>query len=176
MEKAAVLSSLCSNPPLQTACTVNIALFVPGRRRQRHPDFIVGQDNEHWQTTATVSITKLPKLGILYQISRIFDTHGYEPKAGSLITEVPPAVTGKTSRVVYRQTPQMFDYAGERRDSDEFEYIVNDSKDGSIPARVTIVSSDRQLVSSEFRFTNEGWSIVGKLFQMSSMRPLKKDQ
>ena len=43
----------------------------------------------------------------------------------------------------------MFDYAGERRDSDEFEYIVNDGKDGSIPARVTIVSSDRQLVSSE---------------------------
>eukprot|EP00804_Cyclotella_cryptica_P019142 CCRYP_017795-RC/>CCRYP_017795-RC protein AED:0.27 eAED:0.71 QI:0/0/0/1/1/1/2/0/355 len=49
-----------------------------------------------------------------------------------------------------------------RRDADEFEYTVNDGSDESLAGTVTLVmDSSRQLVSSDFRFSDEGWSTVG---------------
>ena len=54
------------------------------------------------KTKAT--ITKLPRSGSLFQLSQVFNVHGYEPKTGVQITIVPTAVTaGRDSRVVYRR-------------------------------------------------------------------------
>ena len=60
-----------------------------------------GHDLDGDKTKAT--ITKLPRSGSLFQLSQVFDVHGYEPKTGVQITTVPTAVTGRDSRVVYRR-------------------------------------------------------------------------
>ena len=78
----------------------------------------------------------------------------------SIITDV----NGKDSRLAYKRTN--FHYSSnenQRRDSDEFEYIVNDGNDDSQvgKVKVTLVSNTRTLVSSDFRFTDGGWSTVG---------------
>ncbi len=130
------------------------------------------------QTTATV--TKLPTKGTLYQLSYVFDKHGYDPKTGTPITTVPTLVTGQNSRLVYRRPD--FDYSShiidgdqlsKRRDSDEFEYTVNDNRGGgdSLPGKITFVSNKtRRLVSSEFLFTDEGWKTVGNKHNITDVR------
>jgi hypothetical protein len=85
-----------------------------------------------------------------------------DPKSGVPITTVPTAVNGKDSRLAYKRTN--FHYSSnenQRRDSDEFEYIVNDGNDDSQVGKETLVSNTRTLVSSDFRFTDGGWSTVG---------------
>ena len=131
-----------------------------------------GHDLDGDKTTAT--ITKLPRVGSLFQLSHVFDTHGYDPKAGLPITTVPALVTGKDSRVVYRRPN--FDYgayqigseSSKKRDADEFEYTVNDGIEGeSLAGTVTVVSSGtRQLVSSDFRFNDEGWKTEGNTYSL----------
>lgn len=130
-----------------------------------------GHDLDGDKTSAT--ITKLPRVGALFQLSHVFDNHGYDPKSGSAITAVPAVVSGKESRVVYRRPN--FDYGAhqigsesytKKRDADEFEYTVNDGMDGveaeSLAGTVTLVSDkNHQLVSSEFTFMDEGWKTVG---------------
>jgi len=126
-----------------------------------------GHDLDGDKTKAT--ITKLPRLGVLYQLSHVFDKHGYDPKAGAAITTVPIAISGKDSRVVYRR--QQFDHAAhqigsasyQKPDADEFEYTVNDgTEEESLAGKVTFVSdTSRQLVSSDFRFMDEGWKTIG---------------
>jgi len=126
-----------------------------------------GHDLDGDKTSAT--ITKLPRAGVLFQLSHVFNTHGYDPKAGSLITTVPTVISGKDSRVVYRR--QKFDHGAyqigsesyKKRDADEFEYTVNDGIDEeSLAGTVTLVSDQtRQLVSSDFRFMDEDWKTMG---------------
>eukprot|EP00804_Cyclotella_cryptica_P019140 CCRYP_017795-RA/>CCRYP_017795-RA protein AED:0.23 eAED:0.23 QI:15/1/1/1/0/0/4/835/128 len=60
-----------------------------------------GHDLDGDETVAT--ITRLPTMGTLYQLSQIFNVHGYDPKAGTPINTTPTKVTGKKSRVVYRR-------------------------------------------------------------------------
>ncbi|KAL7534559.1 hypothetical protein ACHAXR_005951 [Thalassiosira sp. AJA248-18] len=126
-----------------------------------------GHDLDGDKTHAT--ITKLPRVGELFQLSHVFDKHGYDPKAGSPITSVPTIISGKDSRVVYRRPK--FDYrihqigseSWKERDAVQFEYTVNDgNEEESQAGTVTFVSdTTRQLVSSDFRFMDEGWKTVG---------------
>ncbi|KAL3782533.1 LOW QUALITY PROTEIN: hypothetical protein HJC23_005207 [Cyclotella cryptica] len=121
-----------------------------------------GHDLDGDETVAT--ITRLPTMGTLYQLSQIFNVHGYDPKAGTPINTTPTKVTGKKSRVVYRRPIIDLDILSGMiiRDADEFEYTVNDGSDESLAGTVTLVmDSSRQLVSSDFRFSDEGWSTVG---------------
>ena len=122
-----------------------------------------GHDLDGDNTSAT--ITALPRSGELFQLSHVFDTHGYDPKAGLPITTIPTVVTGKGPRVVYRRrpTPPIGSERYNKRDSDEFDYTVNDgSNKESLPGTVTLVSeTSRQLVSSDFRLSDEGWTTEG---------------
>lgn len=53
----------------------------------------------------TTSITSLPEVGTLYQISQIFSDYGYQPQRGSAITAAnatsPVVITGSRYRLVY---------------------------------------------------------------------------
>lgn len=98
---------------------------------------------------------------MLYQLSYVYNKHGYDPKVGDLITSIPTFVVGSDSRVVYRRK-NVIGRDNKARDSDDFEYTVNDGKDESLAGTVTLVSATtRKLVSSEFRFNDEGWTVVG---------------
>ena len=127
-------------------------------------------------------------MGVLYQLSHVFNNHGYDPKTGTPITTVPTLITGKDSRLVYRRPS--FDYSAhhigsdsyKQRDADEFEYTVNDGKGNnkagdSQPGKVTLVSdTTRQLVSSEFRFMDEGWSTVGNKRSHVNHEPTRRGE
>ncbi|EED95971.1 predicted protein [Thalassiosira pseudonana CCMP1335] len=82
-----------------------------------------GHDLDGDETRAT--ITKLPKNGVLYQLSYVYNKHGYDPKVGDLITSIPTFVVGSDSRVVYRRK-NVIGRDNKARDSDDFEYTVND--------------------------------------------------
>ena len=119
-----------------------------------------GHDLDGDATTAT--ITRLPRAGALFQLSHVFDTHGYDPKAGAPIAAVPAVVAGGDARVVYRR--RRHDPPGTAgRDADDFEYTVRDrGEEERAAGRVTLVSDrTRLLVSSDFRFDDEGWTTTG---------------
>ena len=117
--------------------------------------------------TTIATITELPRVGELFQVSQVFNVHGYDPKGGIPIITTPTIVTGRDSRVLYRRPGfEPCQNGGDnynKRDADEFEYTVNDgSNEESLAGTVTIVSETaRQLVSSEFRFTDESWKVEG---------------
>ena len=151
---------------------------VPNNGNGNGNDVVIslrGHDLDGDETTAT--ITKLPEHGSLFQLSRIFDTHGYDPKAGIPITDVPALVTGKDSRVVYRRGID-WNQIGRQdgRNADEFEYTVNDGindggTDNSLAGTITLVSDEtRRLVSSEFRFDDEGWTTTGNAASSNKVR------
>lgn len=123
-----------------------------------------GHDLDGDATTAT--ITRLPRTGALFQLSHVFDTHGYDPKAGAPIAAVPARVAGTDARVVYR--PGRGTGSGgalpvDARDADDFEYAVRDGgAAASAAGTVTLVAAGtRRLASSDFRFAAEGWTTTG---------------
>ncbi len=105
------------------------------------------------------TITSLPSSGSLYQLSHIFSTHGYDPKAGKKITSVPTQVSGSKSRIVYKR-----DSCEERIPKDEwgrFQYKVADGQGTSKDGTVVLVSPNNVIVESNFLFSDEGWNTVG---------------
>lgn len=64
---------------------------------------LAGYDTDGDSLVAT--IVSLPESGILYQVSQVFDTHGYDPKAGKVIAKN-DVVTGKGNKIVYAR-PEM---------------------------------------------------------------------
>ena len=145
-------------------------LYEVGNNENEVVISLKGHDLDGDITSAT--ITKLPREGQLFQLSHVFNTHGYDPKAGSPIVTIPTVVTGKGSRIVYRRRQTSSDVhplisiesqSHNNRDSDQFEYSVNDgSNEESLPGKVTVVSEiSRQLASSDFRSFDEGWTTEG---------------
>ncbi|KAL7551786.1 hypothetical protein ACHAWF_014978 [Thalassiosira exigua] len=120
-----------------------------------------GHDLDGDRTKAT--ITRLPRKGSLFQLTQVFDEHGYDPKAGAPIDSVPALVAGRDSRVVYRRDGFDNGLDETARDADSFEYTVNDGvEEESLAGTVSLVSdATSALVSSDFRFSDEGWSTVG---------------
>jgi len=91
-------------------------------------------------------------------VSQLFDKHGYDPKAGTLLTEVPCKIIGKRSRVVYKR-PTM-----ERQKNGEwgrFDYHVADKEVESLDGTVVLVSPSKVIVASDFRLSDEDWTAVG---------------
>ena len=113
--------------------------------------------NSDDRTTATV--VSLPREGTLYQLSKIFNSHGYEPKVGTPITEddLPCQVTALRSRVVYKAPARQ--YALGRWDV--FDYTVSGRFGTSKPGTVTLTDDSQILVASDFRLDTEGWTTVG---------------
>ena len=56
-------------------------------------------------TQLTTTITSLPAVGTLYQISQIFSDYGYQPQRGMALTAASPSnpvvITGSKYRLVY---------------------------------------------------------------------------
>ena len=100
----------------------------------------------------------MPTTGQLYQLSYVYDKHGYEPTQGTEITSVPTVVTGTKSRVVYARPH----FDRERRELwDTFTYSVTDKNAMSPNGTVALVSPLHILVESNFILSSEGWSIAG---------------
>lgn len=104
------------------------------------------------------SILEAPKSGKLYQLSQVFSSYGYNPKAGVQINSGDTVVTGSNDRVYYkRPSPD----AASNTKWDTFTFIVHDGHSKSRLATVTVVPPSGQLVGSDFLLSNENWSIVG---------------
>ena len=106
------------------------------------------------QTKAT--ITTLPETGMLYQVSQLYDKHGYDPKAGTPITSTPTQISGKQSRLVYK--PSGREKIGEWA---RFQYNVKDHEAQSRDATVVIANPSKVVLASDFRIDDEGWTTIG---------------
>lgn len=120
-------------------------------------EVVIGLDgfDEDGDVTTAV-ITSLPASGALYQLSDVYNKHGYDPKAGTLISTVPTRVIGKRSRIVYR-APGNHRQVGEWG---RFQYQVKDYEYESMEGTVVIVSPSKVVVGSDFLFGDEDWSVV----------------
>jgi len=115
-----------------------------------------GLDVDGDKTVAT--ITSLPESGTLYQVSHLFDNHGYDPKTGVEITETPCKVIGKEARVVYKR-PTSYQY--QNGEWGRFNYQVSDKESTSLDGTVVLVPPSKVIVASDFWTSDEGWTTVG---------------
>eukprot|EP01041_Mallomonas_annulata_P000915 gene915-1777_t len=103
-------------------------------------------------------ITSLPSSGSLYQLSQVYNTKGYEPKAGTPILESGVAITGTNNRIYYKR-PSPDSSSIDKWTS--FNFTVGNGKKTSLQGTITIVSPAGALVGSDFLLNNEGWNIIG---------------
>lgn len=96
----------------------------------------------------------------MYQVSHLFNTHGYDPKAGLLITEVPCKVIGKRAQVVYKRPESDRNKNGEWA---RFQYQVADKESKSLDGTVVLVNPSKVIVGSDFWLSDEGWTTVGNI-------------
>ena len=95
--------------------------------------------------------------GTLFQLSQIFSTYGYEPKAGVVISTNNTLVTGSGNRVYYVPPASFLD----NNRIDTFTYQAFNGTVYSYPATVTIVSSTGAIQGYDFDFGSENWTIIG---------------
>ncbi len=88
----------------------------------------------------------------------MYNTHGYDPKAGVQITETPCEVTGKMARVVYKRPTYDRELNGEW---DRFNYNVADKEARSLDGTVVLVPPTKVIVASDFWLSDEDWTTVG---------------
>lgn len=125
---------------------------------------LTGYDYDGDQLTYT--IIEPPKSGKLYQLSQVFSSYGYNPKAGVQIISSDTVVTGSNDRVYYkRPSPD----AASNGKWDTFTFIVHDGRTKSLVATVTIVPPGGQMVGSDFLLSNENWMISGNKALMPSI-------
>lgn len=107
----------------------------------------------------TYTITKLPAVGSLWQLSQVFSTHGYAPMTttSSRITTTGAVVTGSQHRIVYKPQPGRMPPNGEW---DHFEYTVHDGALASGKGRFVVTGADKDLVKSDFTADTEQWAVV----------------
>ena len=94
----------------------------------------------------------------MYQVSHLFNTHGYDPKAGTQITEVPCKVIGKKGRVVYKR-PEL-----DRENNGQwarFQYRVADEEAESLDGTVVLIAPSKVIVASDFSISDEDWITTG---------------
>lgn len=108
--------------------------------------------------TLTYRILEAPKSGKLFQLSQVFSSYGYNPKAGVQINSGDTVVSGSNDRVYYkRPSPD----ASSNSKWDTFTFIVHDGHTKSLVAAVTLVPPGGQLVGSDFLLSNENWIVAG---------------
>lgn len=91
----------------------------------------------------------------MYQVSHLYDKHGYDPKAGKAISTVPIEVLGKKSKIVYKPSGR-----AKNGEWGRFQFNVRDKETTSLDGTVVIVPPSKVVVASDFTFGDEGWKIV----------------
>nr|CCA23667.1 conserved hypothetical protein [Albugo laibachii Nc14]CCA25328.1 conserved hypothetical protein [Albugo laibachii Nc14] len=105
----------------------------------------------------TATIESLPDNGQLYQLSQIYETHGYEPKrTQAAITSTPTKVTGSSNRLVFvrplfGEEPRHSRYA-------EFQFSVSDSVDSK--KGIVTITTNEALMTSNFDQSVENWRVI----------------
>ena len=102
-------------------------------------------------------ITELPTYGTIYQLSQVFNLHGYNPVSGKQITEKNTVVDWSSNRVYYVPTGRR----SVRLLSDAFSFTITDGKNTSFDGTVTLVDKSGTIVGSDFLTGDEGWTIIG---------------
>lgn len=106
-----------------------------------------------------VTVTSLPSVGALYQLSQVFSDYGYLPRAGTQITSAGTLVTGSGGRVVY--VPP----AGAAKSPGRWTSFTYSVSDAGVPSAadglVSIVGADNVLVASDFSTGADGWTVSG---------------
>ena len=113
----------------------------------------------------TYMITELPRYGAIYQLSHIYNLHGYNPISGKQITDKNTVVDWSSNRVYYVTA------TGRRSDrllSDAFTFRITDGKNSSFDGTVTIVGKSGAIVGSDFLSGDEGWTIIGNAGAVSA--------
>lgn len=113
----------------------------------------------------TYVITELPRYGAIYQLSQIYNLHGYNPISGKQITDKNTVVDWSSNRVYYVTA------TGRRSDrslSDAFSFRITDGKNTSFDGMVTIVDKSGAIVGSDFLSGDEGWTIIGNAGAVSA--------
>lgn len=119
-------------------------------------------------------ITMPPDSGKLTQLSQVFSKYGYDPKAGTIISNSGNIqVTGSKNRVYYKRP---FPDAAKNMLWTTFTFKVSDPKFSSYNGTITIVPPSGAIVGSDFLLDNEGWTIVGNkaLSAMSTYEPYSR--
>ena len=105
----------------------------------------------------TYVITDLPRYGAIYQLSQVYNLHGYNPISGKQITDKNTVVDWSSNRVYYVPNSRR----SVRLQSDAFSFIITDSKNKSFDGTVTVVDKSGTIVGSDFLTGDEGWTIIG---------------
>ena len=105
----------------------------------------------------TYVIAELPTYGAIYQVSQIYNLHGYNPISGKQITEKNTVVSWSSNRIYYVPTGRR----SVRLLSDAFSFRITDGKNRSFDGTVTIVDKSGTIVGSDFLSGDEGWTIIG---------------
>lgn len=105
----------------------------------------------------TYVITELPMYGTIYQLSQIYNLHGYNPISGKQITEKNTEVSWSSNRIYYVPTGRR----SVRLLSDAFSFRITDGKNTSFDGLVTVVDKSGAIVGSDFLTGDEGWTIIG---------------
>ena len=112
----------------------------------------------------TYVITELPTYGTIYQLSQIYNLHGYNPISGKQITDKNTVVSWASNRVYYvpngRQSVRLL--------SDAFSFMITDGKNKSFDGTVTVVDKSGTIVGSDFLTGDEGWTILGNAGAVSA--------
>lgn len=110
--------------------------------------------------------------GRLSQLSRVFSTYGYEPKAGDPIINNDSVVTGSLNRVLY--TPNYVGTQSQISKLDSFTYRLSNGTSISLPGYIIIVSADSGgILGFDFNEgNNQGWYIYGnQILSEASFEP-----
>jgi len=104
-------------------------------------------------------LKSVPDSGSIFQLSQVFSSYGYEPKAGVQILAAETTVTGSNNRIYYQRPSP--DAVGVDK-WDTFNFIVV-SEDGvsSYEGTVTLVPPSGAIAGSSFLLGSEVWTIEG---------------
>ena len=122
-----------------------------------HPN----QKCDHCIISTQMSFTTrgAPSSGSLYQLSQVYSSYGYEPKAGTQIqSSEDTVVTGSNARVYYKRPSP--DAAGINK-WETITFTASDGSTDSTTGTVTLVPPSGALVGSDFLLDSNGWTITG---------------
>lgn len=118
----------------------------------------------------TYVITDLPRYGAIYQLSQVFNLHGYNPISGKQITDKNTVVDWSSNRVYYVPNSRR----SVRLQSDAFSFMITDGKNKSFDGTVTLVDKSGTIVGSDFLTGDEGWTIIGNAVTVPEFEPFNR--
>ena len=118
----------------------------------------------------TYVITELPTYGTIYQLSQVFNLHGYNPISGKQITEKNTVVSWSSNRIYYVATNRR----SVRLLSDAFSFMITTGKNTSFDGTVTLVDKSGAIVGSDFLTGDEGWTIIGNTIALPKFEPFNR--